>query len=84
MNVHSLSIVLSGISLGLGVKLYTQKREYEGSLKVLKEDYENSVDQLESKTFRYLSDKYEYGFIVFGILDGKFIYKGWERHSKEP
>lgn len=40
----------------------------------LREEYKSSLNHLESQTLKYLTDKYKYGFIVFGILDGKFIY----------
>lgn len=46
----------------------------KNEIKKLKEDYKNSINHLEPHILEYLADKYKYGFIVFGIFDGKFIY----------
>ena len=48
--------------------------ELKNEIEKLREEYKSNINDLESEVLRYLTNKYKYGFIVFGILDGKFIY----------
>ncbi len=43
-------------------------------IKSLREEYKSSINNFEDQNLKYLTDKYKYGFIAFGIFDGEFIF----------